>query len=882
MENGLVAQLDYIFFFYGLVLILLGTVCVSITRAGPFRTPWWILGGFAFAHGLSEWLHLPLLMAGGSGRLKLASTLLTAASFFFLLEFARRTHRLIKGTTPGPWLHAAPSAAMLAITLAFGATAFSAAVRLLVAWPAATWTCGLFLVAGARTEALDGKPASRLARRWSAFFFGAYGLASGLVVPSAPFLPATWPSPEAFLAWTGVPLQLIRALLLSGVAFSVWVLAISFDSKGSVSRKRQVLFWVMATSIAALIAGGWLFTDWLGRVQEQDVRRDAESSAAQFHDNLVDHIQVANGGARSAAQLLSRLEAFASPVGQARLDATVDSLALAAVGWTVYVLDQTGTTIATSNRGRPDSFLGKNYAGRRYFQEALAGRSGQLMAMGIVSRVPGYFSSEPVRRPDGTVVGVAVVKVNLTGNLLASTETDDAFIVSPDGRVLAASREDQVGRLLWRDRGRSVDAPAGTDQPAAPAILDRDRAIVDTERVSVDRRKKIATRLPLLGSDWSLVVLRTETTQALNRLLGIVITLLLSAVVLGSFVALQRQLGAEATVDDKRRRAEGRAREFARKADTDALTGLLNRLGFNGAFVNEFERARRYRQALSVVILDLDHFKRVNDEHGHVAGDQVLIRVARLIEAQTRQSDTVARWGGEEFVVLAPMTEASGATQLAEKLRALMEATPLGPVGAVTGSFGVAELQPGDSIESLLHRADEALYRVKNSTRNGVACAAAVVTEGSGSPPASPEELVKAVYVDTGFEPIDREHRVVAVALETFVRKVDAGLAEEARLALVAVLARAGDHFGHEARLMEEFGYPLRRRHEENHALFVEDVHRFLVELRENGLTLSLRSWAGGRLLDWFRLHVEAHDVALGHFLLEEGAVESPVRAMAG
>jgi diguanylate cyclase (GGDEF)-like protein/hemerythrin-like metal-binding protein len=595
-------------------------------------------------------------------------------------------------------------------------------------------------------------------------------------------------------------------------------------------------------------------------------------------------MQGARGAARSIAQLVSRLIVEKGQADQARLDDIVDSFALVSEAWVVYVLDLTGTTIAASNRGWPDSFLGKNYAGRPYYQEARAGRTGQFMGMGIVSRIPGYFSSEPARGADGKVAAIAVVKLNLTREQLGPARIDEACIASPDGEVLLASREGRAGQRLWSDRAAPPAgvAPPGAPPATAPAFMDR--GFVGTEWVSIDGRRKLATRLPIAASDWSLVVFKSAKTQVANRVLGIVITLLLCSMILTYFVAMQRQFGVESAVADKRRQAEGRAREFARKADTDALTGVLNRLGFNGAFSREFERARRYRQPLSVVILDLDHFKRVNDDHGHVAGDQVLMGVARLVEAHIRESDIVARWGGEEFVVLAPMTPLQGGGQLAEKLRAQLEQTPLGPAGPVTASLGVAELLPGDSMEALLHRADEALYRVKNGGRNAVALGAPDPAEGAGPEPAPArlEQHGTSFYADTGFAPIDEEHRALAEALESFVRKVNAGRAAEVQLALEAILVSAGAHFGHEERLMLGSSYPLRQRHGENHALFVEDARRFLEELRANGLTLSFRRWAVGRLLEWFRLHVLAHDVALGRFLREAGSLEAPPRDMVG
>jgi diguanylate cyclase (GGDEF)-like protein/hemerythrin-like metal-binding protein len=402
---------------------------------------------------------------------------------------------------------------------------------------------------------------------------------------------------------------------------------------------------------------------------------------------------------------------------------------------------------------------------------------------------------------------------------------------------------------------------------------------VGTEWVSIGGQREIVVRRPLPGSDWSLVVLKQERLQVANRLLGIIITLLLCAVVLTYFVAMQRQYGTESQITTRRRDAERRARESARQADTDALTGVLNRLGFNGAFSREFERARRYTQPLSVVILDLDHFKRVNDDHGHAAGDQVLVGLARLIEASIRESDVIARWGGEEFVVLAPMTQGHGAARMAEKLRALMEATPLAPFGAVTGSFGVAELQPGEGIEGLLHRADAALYRAKNGGRNRVECADAEVSAAVAREAAVAGQELAArpgapIYRETGFTPIDEEHRALSAALEDFVKTVRGGQAEQIQLALEAVIADVGAHFREEERLMEAFDYPLQKRHLETHALFVGDAVGLLEELKQNGVTLSFRRWAVGRLVEWFRFHILAYDVGLGQFLIKAGAVD--------
>lgn len=165
---------------------------------------------------------------------------------------------------------------------------------------------------------------------------------------------------------------------------------------------------------------------------------------------------------------------------------------------------------------------------------------------------------------------------------------------------------------------------------------------------------------------------------------------------------------------------------------TDALIGTFNRRYLTEQLAVEVERARRYHRPLSAVMADLDRFKRINDERGHQAGDEVLKLFAELTKASIRQNiDWVARYGGEEFVIVLPETELAGATAVAEKIRAQCAATPMitstGEV-TVTASFGVAELGTQQSSadaagQALLRRADTALYTSKNEGRNRVTSA---------------------------------------------------------------------------------------------------------------------------------------------------------------
>lgn len=160
--------------------------------------------------------------------------------------------------------------------------------------------------------------------------------------------------------------------------------------------------------------------------------------------------------------------------------------------------------------------------------------------------------------------------------------------------------------------------------------------------------------------------------------------------------------------------------EVERLSNIDPLTGLYNRHNFSKIFDRELTRFNRYGQEFCIVLLDIDFFKRVNDTYGHNIGDDVLVDVGQILREQIRQVDIVARWGGEEFIVLITAGINNGGTLLAERIRKAIEGHKFPGVGKVTMSLGIAEVQSKDTLSVITARADQALYKAKETGRNKV------------------------------------------------------------------------------------------------------------------------------------------------------------------
>jgi diguanylate cyclase (GGDEF)-like protein len=155
-------------------------------------------------------------------------------------------------------------------------------------------------------------------------------------------------------------------------------------------------------------------------------------------------------------------------------------------------------------------------------------------------------------------------------------------------------------------------------------------------------------------------------------------------------------------------------------ATTDNLTGALNRTKFDVIIEREMEMVKRYNQSLAIIMFDVDHFKKINDQYGHVVGDAVLKAIADIVRENIRKTDYFIRWGGEEFMILSSGVNLDKEYKLAKKIRKVIEKHEFKNVGRITVSLGVVEFKDTDTENSFIKRADDAMYKAKEISRNRV------------------------------------------------------------------------------------------------------------------------------------------------------------------
>lgn len=298
--------------------------------------------------------------------------------------------------------------------------------------------------------------------------------------------------------------------------------------------------------------------------------------------------------------------------------------------------------------------------------------------------------------------------------------------------------------------------------------------------------------------------------------------------------------------------------ELDHLASTDKLTGAWNRRRLEETVISELDRLKRYSHPLSVLIIDIDFFKMINDDHGHVAGDQVLVELAAVIRSSLRIADSLTRWGGEEFVVLSPNTTLPTMMTLAERLRDRVATAVFLDGKTITVSIGVAECLPGQTWEQCLKRADEALYRAKAGGRNQVQVDRDTprrVTAGENVS-ASLVQLTWHSAYECGNPVVDDQHRTLFLDANNLISAMLSERPADEMISLIDVLMRdAVQHFKDEEGIFTAAGFPDALEHAAAHRQLIDNGTALVGRFREGTL-------AFGELFEFL-----AHDVVAKHLL---------------
>jgi len=719
------AQLDFIFFFYGLAFLLLGAICSAVAGDGRRRAGWVTLGLFGYAHGAVEWLDLLALITGDGFAFALARKALMTISYLLLLEFGRSAAAGLGGGGIGRWIHIPLAFVVAAVAVIAGLASAAAVARYLIGFPAALGAALVF-VAGARALT----PVARRYAYLAAAGFALYAFCAGLVVAPAPFWPANAFNKDSFAAATGVPIQLLRGLLACAIAFSVWSirqhqLALELSSRRFADYLRRQFVWT-AAALAAILLCGWVLTDFLGVIYQRNIQTETRSDLDLLASRFVGETAALSAmtttlaGAPSVRPAPGGEAPRADEAARAALQLHVDASG-AATGLLLDASGRVGLAAAASGEKTP---IDDDHAARPPFREAIGGVASRCLIYDASDRGVVFHASAPIRDAGGGVVGVAVLAKPLLA-LRADLRRFDRryFLLDADGVVAMTNRDADMLRPMWPlspERLRDAERRYGAldDRP----LLDHELA--ESNWVALEGEQGYIRRRFIDTGGWSVAIATPTREIFASRVLGIIVTLLVTMMTLIYLIGQERRL-QDGIQMEKRLRLQELARDLGQQAVTDRLTGLFNRLKFDQALASEMLRAQRYGAPLSLVLFDVDNFKSINDAYGHQIGDRALIGLAESTAALVRGSDILARWGGEEFALLAPGTDGAAALRTAEKLRAAIEALDPEGIGGVDGigvtcSFGVTQFSQDDSAEDFVGRADEALYLAKIRGRNRV------------------------------------------------------------------------------------------------------------------------------------------------------------------
>ena len=269
-------------------------------------------------------------------------------------------------------------------------------------------------------------------------------------------------------------------------------------------------------------------------------------------------------------------------------------------------------------------------------------------------------------------------------------------------------------------------------------------------------------------------------------------------------------------------------------ATQDHLTGLYNRRYFANYLSEKINTYKDNRKEFSLILFDLDYFKTINDEYGHLAGDKVLITIAEYIAKKFRKSDVIARWGGEEFIIFLSNSNIAAANEIAEKLRYGIELLEIEGVRQVTASFGVTQFEVGDTASGLFKRIDNSLYLAKFTGRNKIVSNEELAIINGDLP----LNIEWGPFFRSGNQIIDQEHNnLIALSNKIILNSFKSGNDNKVKKLFVDLVHHIVEHFKNEEKILSAVGYSDVNEHKRIHDNLVDKTKKIMEKLEKNQLS---------------------------------------------
>ena len=533
-------QLDYILFFYGLAFIILAVTVQTLINTDK-KLPWKYLALFGFIQGLAEWFELIALTVWDSEILSLIKIIFQVSSFLCLIEFGRGGTQSLNLKKIGYWIYLPIIILFIAGALA-GISGLNTTAHYIVSMIGGLWTA--WVLWKYRTEMAI--PYSRITIGISALAILFYTL-SEIFLPKSDVFLSFYINAELFYDVFGVPVQLFRAMLACVMAVTILMHYRNSHFHYLPTKYKKDFFPYERLTIMLLISIlilGWVGTNYLGNYgKKQDKSRyigqlelteNTFGYSVQVTDRIIKTLA-------SSPYLINRNDLQ----NLSLINSTLDRYSDIIPDSICYLLDAKGVTIASSNRNTPLSFVGKDYSIRPYFREAITGGHGRYMAIGITSKVPGYYSSFPVRNSSGQITGIAVIKVNIYKIPFPDNMNNYAFIIDNSGLIIASTHHKFFLNQLWPMDMKVINKMLRSKKtPMISRAILLDKEPLNGSEVILDKARFEVFRQTLNIENLSLIIFGEMNSSQILRIFGILITLIFSVLTASFFWVQQRNEAA--------------------------------------------------------------------------------------------------------------------------------------------------------------------------------------------------------------------------------------------------------------------------------------------------------------------------------------------------